>query len=687
MIDHNKAESKLDFDDIKDLLATGESYWEPIHREYSDDIKFSYATGTDQWDARALSARGGRPAETYNIINGFINPVVNLAKQNPPAINVFPISDGASKANAKAISGIIRAVEYGCGAQREYCSSLESAVRGSIGVLKVIPKLSDLGDDDVDFVIHNVVDPTKVLVDPSATKADFSDAQWVIVKSTISERQYKRDYPEGKAQSIDGSVEINELWIKEVKNVKAIDPSTGYTKRKRVVKIYQYLFDVHEILECIDDYPGKYLPFALVTGPRYTIDGVTKFNSLTRTIKGIQKEINFLKSEQIATIACAPKATFYGDNNAFDSDEEREAWEDAATNPRVFLGHKAGASVNQFNMPQIPTAYIESVDKNVDLARVITGIYPDPTTQNGLSPISGKAIKQQQAGQAIATYGFVDSLNYAIKHIGEIILDLLPHYWNDNKVRLSMNVDGQFKPVSMGDTEVDGADNFDMSYGKYSVSIATGPSYASQKEAVIEMLMDTIKTNPNAMQLALPWIINQINLPGSDELADLFALTLPENVQSYLQQMKQSSANPEEALKSAVMQMQGMGQKIQQDAQMIKQLTEALENETNQLKSKEQELEAKKEIEATKAQSQLMLEAIKHEHDKELAEIKAKFEVMAKALDIRQADSEAHREMATQLMKSEVDSQNRKDEMSHQAGLEIVKNVATGNRSDNSNKK
>lgn len=63
---------------------------------------------------------------------------------------------------------------------------------------------------------------------------------------------------------------------------------------------------------------------------------------MTRVIKGIQKEINFLKSEQIATIACAPKATFYGDNNAFDSQEEQEAWEESATNPRV-LAIKPGS--------------------------------------------------------------------------------------------------------------------------------------------------------------------------------------------------------------------------------------------------------------------------------------------------------------------------------------------------------
>lgn len=692
MIDPQKSESKLDYDDIKALKELGESYWDQIHREYKDDIKFSYGTGTDQWDPKALMYRGGRPAESYNIINGFVTPVVSLAQQNPPAMNVFPISDGASKANARAISGVLRAIEYSCGAQREYCSALESAVRGSIGVLKVIPRLSDTSDDDdIDFVIHHVADPTCVLIDPSARKADFSDANWVIVKTSMSERQYKRDYPDGRADGLMGMVTVYEMWIKERKTVKELDPETGYTVRKRKTKILQYLFDDVEILETIDDYAGKYLPFAIVTGPRYTIDGETRYNSMTRVIKGIQKEINFLKSEQIATIACAPKATFYGDNNAFDSQEEQEAWEESATNPRVFLGHKPGSSVNQFNMPQIPTAYIESVDKSVDLARVITGIYPDPTTQNGLSPMSGKAIKQQQAGQSIATYAFVDSLNYAIKHIGEIILDLLPHYWNDNKVRLSMGVDGKFAPISMGDTEVEGADNFDMAYGKYSVSISTGPSYASQKEALIEMIMDTIKTNPQAMQIALPWIINQINLPGSEELADMFSLTLPDNIQKFIAMQKQTSSDPAEALKAAMFQLQKMAQDGQEKSQMIDQLTKALDEETNQLKSKEQELQGKREMEQDKQQHQMMLEAIKHEHNLEIAELKARVDAFAASMKNEQAEKdrmaelgEKYRQEQNELLKKDmehnalldskqVDHANKMAQISHQGSVDTLK--------------
>lgn len=681
MIDPKKSEAKFEYEDIKALQELGDSYWEPIYREYKDDIKFSYGTGTDQWDPKALMYRGGRPAESYNIINGFVTPVVSLAQQNPPAINVFPISDGASKANARAISGVLRAIEYSCGAQREYCSALESAVRGSIGIIKVIPRLSDLGEDDIDFIIHHVSDPSQVLIDPSAKKADFSDAGWVIVKTTMSDRQYKRDYPEGRAESINGLVNLYELWIKEVKVVKELDKATGYTKRVRKVKILQYLYDDHDILETIDDYAGKYLPFAVVTGPRYTIDGETRFHSMTRAIKGIQKEINFLKSEQIATIACAPKATFYGDNNAFDSQEEQEAWEESATNPRVFLGHKPGAAVNQFNMPQIPTAYIESVDKNVDLARVITGIYPDPTTQNGLSPMSGKAIKQQQAGQSIATYAFVDSLNYAIKHVGEIILDLLPNYWNDNKVRLSMGVDGKFNPISMGNEEVEGADNFDLAYGKYSVSISTGPSYASQKEALIEMIMDTIKTNPQAMQIALPWIINQINLPGSEELADMFSLTLPPEIQKFIAMQKQTSSDPAEALKAAMFQLQRMAQEGQEKSQMIDQLTQALDKETQELNSKQMELDAKKDMEESKQQYQMMMEAIKHEHSLEIAELKARVDAFSASMKNEQATKdrmaaleEKYTDQQNELIKKEIErSAAREDKQAdHASKMEII---------------
>lgn len=62
---------------------------------------------------------GGRPAESYNI-NGFVTPVVSLAmQQNPAAMNVPDLLMKAARPT-HAVSAIRQAIEYSCGAQREY---------------------------------------------------------------------------------------------------------------------------------------------------------------------------------------------------------------------------------------------------------------------------------------------------------------------------------------------------------------------------------------------------------------------------------------------------------------------------------------------------------------------------------------------------------------------------------------
>lgn len=655
MIDPKTPESKLTIEDIKSLQDQGVAYWERIHQETLEDLQFSYATGTDQWTPQALSLRGGRPVETYNIVNGFVRPVVNLAKQNPPAINVFPVSDGASKTNAKLLSGIIRAIEYGCGAQREYCSALEAAVRGGIGILSVTVQRSEL-TGEAEFVISNIKDPTTVLIDPSALKPDMSDASWVIIKSHMSERQYRKEYPEGTAESVDNIIDVSEMWIKEIR--KTGKTNLDGSDAEPELRIIQYVYDDHEILSTTDNYPGKYLPIAVVTGTPYTIAGEAHYQSLTREIKGVQREINFLKSEAIASIACAPKNTYFGDNNALDANE-LQAWEESATIPRIFLGHKPGASIQQTKPPEIPSAYLESADKNIDIARIITGIYPDPTIQNGLNPVSGKAIKQQQAGQGIATYGFVDSLNYAIKHICEIILDLLPSYWNDDRVRLSRGVDGNYTSVSMGPGQVEDADNFDLAYGQYNVSISTGPSYVSQKDALIEMVMDTIKTDPDAMKVALPWLINQINLPGSEDLSDMFALLLPQNVQQMYAEQKGTSRSPEDKLKAAMLQLQKVADDNKTKGDMIDKLTQALQTESSELQSKRDELAQQKQIADDKNHMQLIITDLKQQHEKELADLRAQVEVF-KAASIAKNQQDAAYMRAQEL---EQIHRNNVDEM------------------------
>lgn len=613
MIDKDNGQQKdkqqLTIDEIREMETAAERVWSVIHSEYRENLKFSYGYGDDQWNPKALEIRNrqGRPSETYNIISSFVRPFINIIKENPPAITVYPIADGANKTQAKLVAGIIRAIEYNSNAQKIYTQALENATRGGIGAWRIIPKLVFDGvDDDVDIVTEAINDPTNLLIDPGAMKSDFSDAEWYILKTVISKAQYVKDYPEGRAQAINDQVELRELWYKVIETTLGLNPETLRPEPRKSITIYQYIYDEFEVLSCIKTIGSK-LNFCIVTGEQFCIDGITKYGCITKELMAPQREINWLKSEAIAAVACSPKAMFIADSDAFTTMEERDAWERSHLDPTVVLTKKKGTSITEITPPTPPTGYMALADKNIDIARLITGIYPDPTTQNGLNPVSGKAINAQQAGQGVATYHYVDSLKYAIKRSGEIILDILPHFYNDNKVRLSMNVDGSYSPVSLGDQEIEGADNFDLAYGRYGVSISTGPTYASQKDALINTMTDLMKTNPQAMGLSMDWLIKNLNLPGSEELSDRFKLTLPHPIQELIAQQEGQSNNPEEQLRATFLKLQNQNQELQKAKQTIDQLTDALEHETSQLQSKQTELQIKQQIESEKNETTIRM--------------------------------------------------------------------------------
>lgn len=648
MADDTKVNKGLEFSEIRESLEMGEAHWSSIHREYLDNIKFSYGYGTDQWKDEVISWRNAskRPSETYNIVGSFIKPFTNIIKENPPAISIYPISEGANKKQAKLISGIIRAIEYQNNAQRAYTNALTNAARGGLGGWYVIPKANRLKRGDVIFTITPINDFNTILIDPNSVQPDFSDAEWFAVKTFVTKKQFEKDYPDCFCSTAtEDRVDLWEYWVIE-------DDEKGEPT------VNQYIISDTEICERNTSYPSNILPLCVVTGEQYVYEGHTHYGSITQDIKAPQREINWLKSEAIATVAQALKSNVIMDNTGL-NDEELEMWARAHIDPTAMLPKKGTASVDIIPPPAPPVAYMEMANGNIEICRTITGIYPDPTTQNGLNQQSGKAINFQQAGQATATYHYVESLKYAIKRCGEIILSLLPHYFNDNQIRLAMGHDGSFTAVSMGNQEVEDAINFDLAYGKYGVTIDVGPTYASQKEALITTMMDLFKVNPQAMSLCMDFIVKQINLPGSEDLSDRFKVLLPPEVRAIVEQQEGESQDPENQLKAMMSRFQTMTQETEQYKQVINQLTEALNNESKELQSKDRELQLKEMIAERELQAKMIIEKMKLDHDKEM---KAKSDelMIAKEMHNKRLQDEKH------LMDL------GKDELNHQQDLEKI---------------
>lgn len=645
MAEDKNSNKGLEFSQIREILDIGESHWSSIHREYIDNIKFSYGYGTDQWKDDVLSFRNSskRPAETYNIVPSFIRPFTNIIKENPPAINIYPIAEGANKKQAKLLSGFIRAIEYQNNAQRTYTTALTNAVRGGIGGWRIIPKMNRLKKGERDIVIEPIADFSSILLDPNAVQPDFSDAEWFCVKTFVSKKQFEKDYPDKfvSTSSGDDRVDLFEFWILE-------DDENGEPT------VNQYICSETEVCERNTEYPSNLLPICVVTGEQYSYEGRTHYGSLTQDIKAPQREINWLKSEAIATVAQAIKANVIMDNTGL-NDEELEMWARAHIEPTAMLPKKSGADITIVQPPAPPVAYMEMSAGNIELCRQITGIYPDPTTQHGLNQQSGKAINFQQAGQATATYHFVDSLKFAIKRCGEIVLDLIPSYYNDNQIRLAMGVDGKFTPISMGNMEVPDATNFDMAYGRYGVTVEAGPTYASQKEALLSMMMDLFKSNPQGLSLCMDWIIKQINLPGSEELGDRFKALLPPDVKALVDQQDGMSEDPEEQLKAVIGRFQVVSQEAEQYKGVIDQLTKALEHETGLVNSKEQEQQIQLQLAKQDSETKLLIEKMRLDHAKEMEESKNQLEIAKAMLDKRNKDEAHMMDLGTQELKHQQD--------------------------------
>lgn len=637
MLDEQGAE--LTHASCMEILGKARQYWDTPHRIFGEDYLFAH--GHKQWDADIESQRrrARRDCKTYPIVQGFIRPLVNAVKQAPPSITVYPVSQETDKSSAKIIGGVIRHIEYCSNAQRAYTHALEQIAEGGMGAWRVTPKSKKHKktsyqpqqvqtaygvqmvptkvmtlEEKVELAIEQIDNPANLYFDPACKMPDFSDANWVIYRNELSVLDYRKEYPAGTATPENDMVVVYEYWYFS---------STGL--------VDFVVFDENDVL-VHDELELTILPFVLIAGDKIDAEGQISYKSLTSEIKAPQQELNWLKSEAISSISAAPKSNWIVDEDAI-ADGDEDAWANSSTDPDVLLRKKRGSEVIPIVPPGPPDGYMTLAQQNIEMARQITGIYPDPSTQQALSNASGKAIKYQQAGSQIQTYHFVDALNYGIKRTGEILLDMITVYYNDDDIRISMGVDNTYQHVSVGPTNVPGVQNVDLAFSQYGVIISNGPTYSTQKEQFSEQLMQFAQGNPQMMPMIADIVVRFSNIPGSEELADRFRVMLPEPVQQLIAQQSQQSGDPAQVAQSQMIQMQSMSQQMQQMQQTIQGLSAELQKAQDANQVKVLDIQTKKEIAEDNNKAKFALQEADHSQQDQLATLNATMQLILARLD------------------------------------------------------
>jgi hypothetical protein len=611
--------------EIRDRYTSYLEAWQAIREERRIDMK--YVAG-DPWDDTDKKARKdlGRPCLSHDELSQYINQAVNNQRQNKRGIKIDPLGNGANDQTAELNQDTVRTIEYRSNAQAAYTTAFQCQVEGGYGFIRLSRRYAYEGDeiseenwDHQELQVKNIANPDCVLYDPNCKDADWGDAEAVFVLDPIGREEFKRQYPKAtvtdftteQIQQSAGMVSERQVIVCEYWRAERTERKKfGRTSSSR--RIVQYITNGIEILKRTPEPEGaKIIPIIPVIGKEiYVEDGAgakRRLMSLIRLARDPQMSLAYLESLEMEEAGMTPKAPYMGYVGQFETDAD--AWENITKQPRAFVQVDPvvdAASGQTLPLPQriqfTPNfqAYEVAKDSCRRAVQAAMGISPLPTAAQRNNEKSGVALDAINQAQQVGNFHFMDNFDRALMLLGRAMLERFKSVYGqeDREMFLSM-ADGKSRAVKLN-TQQPYEDQgqmvqFTIGQGTHNVTVSTGPSFDSQRDAQDKFLdtmvgsLGKLPIPPPIQQKILSAAIKMKNLgPVGDQLSELLDPQGPQEI-------------PPEAQQAIA---QG-----KQEAQALNAYAKKLEDEINQLKLEKAgrvvDNEAKKQIEQLRIEADL----------------------------------------------------------------------------------
>lgn len=597
-----------------------------------DDIKF--ARLGEQWDPEVKDrrTRQGRPTLTINKLPPFIRQLVNDARQNKPQIKVLPQDSSADPETAEILSGLIRNIESSSDADVAYDTALDCAASSGWGYFRINTAYASDDTFEQDIVYERIANPLTVYRDPYSEAADSSDWNVAFVTQMMPIKVFNRrfagaaradfsadQYPSGWR---DGEqIMLAEYWKREQVKRKIVLLTNG-----QVVGLDEFEANIdafaaegitvegsprdvpsHKVtqrlltgVEEIDkvEWAGRYIPIIPVYGDEVNIDGKRRFRSLIRDAKDAQVMFNAWRTLSTELVALAPKAPFIGAKGQFKSDTKK--WGSANVDSHAFIEYDpvSGAPPPQRQpFAGVPAGALQEALNASDDMKAIIGVY-DASLGARSNETSGKAIMARQREGDVSTFHFIDNLSRAVRHGGRILLDLIPHVYSTERVIRTLGQDNTptnvrintAEPVPQPSKNGEVLRIYDLSAGKYDLTVSTGPSFTTRREEAATQMTELIRAYPDAAPVLGDLLAKNLDWPGADEIATRLKALLPPALQG-------QGANPEvEAVKQQAQQIIGGLQQQLEQVNAQEQALKARELDIKEIEANTKAVEAKAKL-------------------------------------------------------------------------------------------
>jgi len=555
------------FMDDFDMASTAEN---EDRIDMIDDLRFA---ALDQWPEEVRRERKGRPMLTLDHIGQSVRKVLGGMRQNMPSIKVDPIDDGADKETADVLEDLTRQIEQSSNARNAYINAANFQVKCGYGVWRIntVENTDDIFVQDI--VINPVKNPFTYYFDPDAIKPQKQDGRFMIVSETMSKQRFKNEFPkdiDGEPIDIPGnsiggtgenrerwyaddSVRIGEYFVRSKKTKSVTQLSNGVVVdsdsiteedialyqqqgvtpvRERKVKadvIDWYKLTSFKILEH-KVWPSKYFPGIPVYGEEDNIEGKTWHRGIVRAAKDPQRMYNYWNSAAAETIALQPKAPFLVTANQIKN--YKQFWNQANTDNLPYLPYEPDGKApppQRLAPPTMQSGMLQQASISAQDIQQATGVFEaaqQPTKENR----SGVAVEALQREADLGSSLFMDNLAGGIEHCGRVIIDLIPTYYDSQRViRLRGEDDSVgFAEINKPILTPDGMKiQNDLTRGKYDVRVGVGPSYRTKRLEAASSMVELARVFPQILEVAGDLVAKNLDWPGADDIAERLKKLLP----------------------------------------------------------------------------------------------------------------------------------------------------------------
>lgn len=665
-------------------------------KERAVDLKYIAGDPWPQTDKDQRNIPGAeRPCLVFDELNQYTNLVVNQQMQARLGIKVVPEGDGSNDKTAEMEANTIRGIEYRSNAQLAYTSGFEGAVWGGFGAWKVSKKYLP-GSWDQDLCIDPIYNADSCIIDGESVAVDGSDMKRAWIINRMPHKEFERKFPKAKYINFTSEqvtmapmwfgaddIQLAEAWHRKMVRRKLLqiqmpgildqasgqmiegptaqafedelkqagadinrkqifNPKTGQLVGSIVRDRWDEKPEVSSCLtnglEILEETPwdGQWIPIIPCYGKILWVDygsGPKRvLQSLIRLARDPQMALNYTKTAIVELIGMMPKSPWMSYENQFENHED----EIQAANkiPKAFLQAKAttdelpGVLLPLPSKPQYSPDVAAAEASSETFRRAIqaaVGQNALPSSAQARNEKSGVALSRIAEAQAIGSYHFARHYEMSIAHTGMILEDLLAHTYDTPRTLGMRKEDGSYE---MAKTQ-EGAFK-----AKHGVTISSGPSSQSQREAVEKVAGDLMNNEQFAPRVA--WLaIKLLNLgPLGDQISDLLK---PPDIKSA------EGMNPQQIQQK----IQEQQQDLERAQQLIQKLDSDLKDAETKLEGKEFEtaartaiadkqdattrwkalLEAKTKVTLLAVQARLKLDEIAEVHDDTVEEIEVQGEV------------------------------------------------------------